>query len=178
MVADNGFSGKNMERPALTQALEYLAAGKYEGLVVAKLDRLSRSVMDFADLLDRSRREGWALVTLDLGVDTTTSAGKMVSQVVAVIAEFERERISERITAALAAKKRRGERLGRPTRLAPKTRDLIWRMRRDGLTLREIASRLNADGISTATGQAPWGHGHVSDALRTVELDREAAGQE
>ena len=82
--------------------------------MVAKLDRLSRSLLDFASLMEDARREGWALVILDLGVDTTTPSGEMIANVMATFAQFERRLIGQRTKDALAVKKREGVKLGRP----------------------------------------------------------------
>src|SRR4051794_35241989 len=68
-LVDEGRSGGNLNRPALTEALELLDAGKADALVVAKLDRLSRSVLDFAAICARAKRKGWAVVALDVDVD-------------------------------------------------------------------------------------------------------------
>src|SRR3954466_6598554 len=65
---DAGFSAKTLDRPALTKALAELDGGRAAGIVVAKVDRLSRSVLDFAGLLDRATRAGWKIAALDLGV--------------------------------------------------------------------------------------------------------------
>jgi DNA invertase Pin-like site-specific DNA recombinase len=89
-----------------------LEAGQADALVVAKLDRLSRSVGDFAGLMDLARRQGWALIALDLGVDTTTPAGEMMANVMASFAQFERRVIAQRTKDALAQAKARGVRLG------------------------------------------------------------------
>ena len=74
-------------------------------LMVAKLDRLTRSVPQAYEVMDRSRRNGWALVALDLGVDTTTPAGEMMAGVACVFAQFERRLISQRTRDALAVRR-------------------------------------------------------------------------
>jgi DNA invertase Pin-like site-specific DNA recombinase len=77
-VADpeDGWTGANTRRPGLTAALDMLARGEADGLVVAKLNRLSRSVADFAGLLRLARKQGWSVVALDLGIDTGTMNGR------------------------------------------------------------------------------------------------------
>ena len=77
-------------------------------LAAAKLDRLSRSERDFAQLLDRAERGGWAVVVLDVDVDTTTAAGRLVVDVVNTAAAFESRRIGERVKAAHALRKSQG----------------------------------------------------------------------
>jgi DNA invertase Pin-like site-specific DNA recombinase len=66
-------------RPGLEAALEAIERGEADTLVVAKLDRLSRSLLDFAGIMDRSRRKGWSLVALDLALDTTTPSGELMA---------------------------------------------------------------------------------------------------
>jgi DNA invertase Pin-like site-specific DNA recombinase len=70
-----GYSSKNLDRPTLQAALAALAKGEAEALVVARLDRLSRSLLDVAGLTELANQQGWAVVALDLGVDMTTPAG-------------------------------------------------------------------------------------------------------
>jgi len=100
-------------RVGLKAALSALDSHAAEALVVAKLDRLSRSLLDFSALMEQSRRRGWALVALDLGVDTTTPSGEMMANVLAVFAQFERRLIGQRTREALAIKRQQGVRLGR-----------------------------------------------------------------
>lgn len=75
--------------------------------MVAKLDRLSRSIVNAANIIESAQTQGWSLVILDLGVDLTTAAGRMMAMNLVNFAQYERELISERTKAALAAKKRR-----------------------------------------------------------------------
>jgi DNA invertase Pin-like site-specific DNA recombinase len=112
--------------------------------------------LDFAALMDGARKEGWAIVILDLGVDTTTPSGEMIANVMATFAQFERRLIGERTKDALAVKKRQGVRLGRPPSLAPAVLRRIRRERKEGRSLREIARRLNDDGVPTGHGGARW----------------------
>jgi DNA invertase Pin-like site-specific DNA recombinase len=156
IYGDAGFSAKNLKRPAIAAALEALDAGKADALVVAKLDRLSRSLLDFAGLVERSRRKGWAIIALDLGVDTTTPSGEMMANVLATFAQFERRLIGQRTKDALAVKKAQGVRLGRPRALPPRLVHRVVKMREDGATLDAIAEALNAEGVPTAHGGARW----------------------
>src|SRR4051794_80967 len=75
IVEDVG-SGRDLKRPGVQAALEVLENGEASALVVAKLDRVSRSMLDFADIMQRAQRQGWALIALDCAVDTTTPAGE------------------------------------------------------------------------------------------------------
>lgn len=149
---DAGVSGKSMKRPQLAKALSAVEGGGAGALVVAKLDRLSRSLSDFTKLMEQSWRKKWALVALDLGVDTTTPAGEMIANSVANFSQFERRLIGQRTKEALAIKRSQGVRLGRPPVLPRETRELIRSLRRDGLSIRKIAARLNESAVPTAHG--------------------------
>lgn len=155
-MEDKGFSAKSLERPGITGVLEQLDSGDAGALVVAKLDRLSRSLLDFAGLMERARRQGWAHVALDLGVDTSTPAGEMMANVLATFAQFERRVIGQRTKDALAQKKAAGVRLGRPRNLSDDIVQRIIDQRIAGATLQAIADGLNADGVSTAQGGVLW----------------------
>jgi len=155
-IEDAGFSGKNLDRPGIETALDALRHRKADTLVVSKLDRLSRSLVDFAGLMDRASREHWALIALDLNVDTSTPAGEAMAAMLATFAQFERRLIGERTKSALAIKKAAGVRLGRP-RLIPE--EIVARIvaeRSSGATLRAIADRLNRDGVPTAMRGRQW----------------------
>ena len=87
---DAGASGKSMtRRPALSEALDELLTGQASVLILAKLDRLARSVADYASLVRQAEREGWALVISDLGVDMSTPTGGLLANVTASVAEWE-----------------------------------------------------------------------------------------
>lgn len=153
LFEDAGASGKSLSgRPGLSAALNELESGRASTLVVAKLDRLSRSLLDFSGLMERSRREGWSLVALDLGVDTTTPSGEMMANVLAVFAQFERRMIGQRTRDALAEKRAAGVRLGRPRVLPGDTLALVRELRAGGLTLEAVASELSRRGVPTAHG--------------------------
>jgi len=153
---DDGVSAKSVKnRPGLSQALTVLGNGDSSALIVSKLDRLARSVHDFAGLVRIAEREGWGIVALDLGVDMTTPTGGLLANVTASVAEWERRIISVRTTEALAQKKAEGVLLGRPRILDPEVADRIRRLRADGSTLQSIADGLNAEGVTTPTGR-PW----------------------
>ncbi len=146
-------SGKSTNgRPGLSDALERIESGGADCLVVAKLDRLSRSLADFANLMERSRRKGWALVALDLGIDTTTPSGELLSSVVASVAQYERRLIGQRTKEALAVKRQQGVRLGRPSVINPATARHIRRLRRAGRSYSKIADTLNAEHLLSPLG--------------------------
>ena len=150
-------SGKELtRRPGLDAAMAVIHGGEASGLVVAKLDRLSRSVVDAALTIERAKREGWNLVALDLGVDFSTAAGEAMANMTAVFAQLERRLIGERTRAALAVKKAQGVRLGRPPLLSAAVRKRITRERAAGAGWTAIATRLNADRVPTAHGGVRW----------------------
>lgn len=173
-IADDGYGAKNLDRPGITRALDELAAGRATVLIVAKLDRLSRSLLNFAELVERARNQGWELVALDTPVDMTTPTGEMMAGIVALFAQYERRLIAERTKAALRAKKAQGARLGRPRLLPDETAQRIATMRAAGTTVRAIATALTADGVPTATGRTTWHPTAVARALRSLSLDAEA----
>jgi DNA invertase Pin-like site-specific DNA recombinase len=150
-------SGKSLTgRAGLASAINVLEKGKADALVVAKLDRLSRSLLDFAGLMDRSGRKGWSLVALDVGVDTTTPSGEAMVGVLAVFAQFERRLIAQRTKDALAVKKAEGVRLGRPTSLPVAVARRMSRLRNRGMTYKAIADVLNEEGVPTGQGGVRW----------------------
>lgn len=163
---DAGVSGKTMAgRAGLDASLLAVEQGDAQVLVVAKLDRLSRSLLDFANLMERSRRKRWALVALDLGVDTTTPAGEMVASLMATFAQYERRIIGVRTREALAVRKAEGVVLGRPRVLSPEVVERIKRARKDGQTLAAIADELNEAGVPTAHGGACWHRATIRQVL-------------
>lgn len=149
-------AGSKLDRSGLNAALEAVACGEVAGLVVSKLDRLSRSVADFSALLERFRSKGWGLVILDLGIDTTTIMGEAMATMAATFAQVERRRIGERTREALAVKKAQGVQLGRRSGVDPAVVRRIRRQRASGRTLAWIATKLNADGVPTAQGGREW----------------------
>ncbi len=149
-VTDDGYSAKSLARPGISAALARLRRGEAGVLVVSKLDRLSRSLLDFAGLMETAKREGWRLVVLDVAIDTTTASGALMANVMASFAEYERRLISDRTSAALQAKKAQGHRLGRPRVTSQEVIRRVRRQRLDGLSLRAIADGLNEDAVTNA----------------------------
>ena len=156
VIEDAGFSAKDLRRPGVRAALEQLERKTAAGLVVAKLDRLSRSMIDFTSVMAKAQKEGWALVALDCAVDTTTPAGEAMAHVLATFAQFERRLIGQRTREALAVKKKQGVRLGRPQSISLKLARRIRSMRSRGMTLQAICDKLDAEGVPTARGGSVW----------------------
>jgi DNA invertase Pin-like site-specific DNA recombinase len=175
-LTDEGVSGSIApeKRPQLAEALRMLAAGEATTLVVAKLDRATRSVADLCHLLDLSDRQGWDFIALDLGIDTSTPLGRAMAQMAGVFSELERKMIGQRTSDALAALKANGRRLGRPVELHEAVRIRIASERAQGESLRAIAGSLTEDGIQTARGGA-WHASTVRAVLQSLDLDAEVA---
>lgn len=129
-------------------------------LAISRSVRPCASVRDTADLLELSRSEGWQLVALDVGIDTSTATGEMVANMMATLAQWERRIISDRTKAALAEAQAAGTRSGKPIGRAPLVRDDVRkRIRREharGVTYGQIAKGLNDDGVPTAHGGRQW----------------------
>lgn len=162
-------SGKDLRRPGIKAAIAALSRGEADALVIAKLDRLSRSMLDFANIMAKAQKESWALVALDVNVDTTTPAGEAMANVVATFAQFERRLISQRTREALAIKKAQGVQLGRPRQMTDDAIKTILELHARGLSMREIISELEARGISTARG-GRWSTSTISSVLRREQV--------
>ena len=161
-------SGKNMtKRPILLDCLAKLKSGEANVLIVAKLDRLSRSVIDLCSLLEQSEKEGWSLVLLDLGIDTTTPAGRVQAQVIAAFAEYERRLISQRTKEAMKAAKDRGVHCGVTSKIPQEIVERIVNERLSGTTWMGICDGLDADGIPTAREAEFWQVGSVQSVFNS-----------
>lgn len=168
IIEDSGVSAKRIARPGLDRALGMLDTGDAEGLVIAKLDRLSRSLKHWNALIDRffgeKAKKPRRLYSVGDSIDTTSAAGRLVLNMIMAVAQWERETISERTVAALAVKKERNEAIGAKTKLGlardadgvhlvvdkdeQQTVEAILRMHRGaGLSIREIARKLNDDRV-------------------------------
>jgi site-specific DNA recombinase len=114
---DGGFSGGTMERPALQQLLTDIRAGLVDVVVVYKVDRLTRSLADFAKMVELFDVRGASFVAVTQQFNTTTSMGRLTLNVLLSFAQFERELIGERIRDKVAASKRKGIWMGGPVPL-------------------------------------------------------------
>ena len=126
-------------------------------LIVAKLDRLSRSILDFAGLMETAKGQGWSVVVLDLGVDMTSTNGELIANIMMALAQWERKLIGDRTRAGLKAIRARGTTLGRPSGIDGDTLRLIRMLRESGRSWQSIADALTKEGVPTAQGGA-W-HG-------------------
>jgi len=152
-VVEEVASGANLtKRPALQGILSRLASGEADGIVSAKLDRISRSLLDFAAVIELSRKHDFRVIILDLNIDTSTPSGEMLANVLASFAQYERRLIGQRTKDALAVKKATGIRLGAPVLIAPETASLIVELRSGGSSLWSICNELEQRGIATSRG--------------------------
>jgi DNA invertase Pin-like site-specific DNA recombinase len=141
---DRGVSGAKDRRPALDQLVTDARRRRFDVLVCWRLDRLGRNLKHLITLLDELQALGIAFVSLAEGIDATTPAGKLQMHILGAIAEFERERIRERVLAGLQRARTQGKRLGRPNVRVP-----IERLQRvSGLSADVAAERL---GVSRST---------------------------
>ena len=145
-IFDDVMSGTRSDRPGLAAALDYVREG--DTLVVPALDRLGRSLVDTINTLDSLRKRGIYVRALREGIDTSTSAGRMVAGVFASLAELERELIHERSAAAREAAKARGRQTGRPKALSGEQVGVARRMHENGESVATITKTLR---ISRAT---------------------------
>lgn len=175
--ADEGASGKYINGN-LREVLQLLASGQGDGLIVAKLDRLARSVVHAANIIEDAQAQGWSLVVLDISLDLSTAAGRMMARTVVNFAEYERELISERTKAGLAAKRARNEPIGRPRLAKPGVVRRIVLDRNTGMSFGKIAAALEAEGILSPAGRPNWQASTVrriyASATAATEVDATA----
>ena len=163
---DAGISSTAAHRPGLESALTACRNHPDALLIVAKLDRLSRSILEFATLIEHMKHEPWRLVALDLGVDTTTPNGEFVANVMSSFAQFERQMISVRTKEALDAARSRGVQIGRRSAIRKDTRELILRLRLEAeWTATSIAQHLERSGEPAPQGGRRW---HTSTVTRVI----------
>jgi DNA invertase Pin-like site-specific DNA recombinase len=156
-------------RPALSDALKTLADNDADRLVVAKLDRFARNTIVALQLDKLAAKQGWAIVFGDLDINTSTAVGKMQLSMFASLAQFERDRISERTREALAVKRSQGVTLGRRAVLPFAVVKRIVTERQDGKSLRAIAAGLTDDAIPTARGGEQWQVSAIQSVLASQQ---------
>lgn len=180
-IEKDAASGKNMERPGLQKALAMLKKGQVDGLIVAKLDRLTRSVKDMGFLLEKYFQDKCDLFVVAEQIDTRTAAGRLLLNLLTSVAQWERETIGERTKAALKQKRARGEKTGgnipygyqlEDGKLIPEPQEqaIISKMKRwreKGATFQAIADRLNDKGVATKLGRA-WDRSKIFQILGKV----------
>lgn len=157
LVREEGRSGKNITgRPALVDALKRLESGEAQALLVTRIDRLARSTTDFLDIVDRANAKGWRLIMLDLNLDTSSYQGRFVVTIMSALAEMERGIIAARQKDVHKDRRARGIKwgvdMGPKNKTPEEIKDRIISGRVKGLSYREIAAGLNADGILSQNG--------------------------
>ena len=156
---DRGVSGAKDRRPALDLMLQAARRRKVDVIVCWRLDRLGRNLKHLITVLDELQALGVAFVSLNEGVDGTTPAGKLQMHILGAIAEFERDRVRERVLAGLERAKAQGKRLGRPRhRTAPSVAAA-------GLTVRQAAALW---GVSKSTAARRMAAGEIPSAGQTL----------
>lgn len=153
---DDGKTGENLQRPGLQKALAHVYAGEASGIICAKLDRLSRDLLDFATLMDKANKEGWNIVLLDVGVDLRQPVGKLMAGILALFAQFERDMIIQRTNDGLAERKADGVRLGRKRSLSDELLAAVIGTYHVEGSFSGAARFLNAAGASTPQGGKQW----------------------
>lgn len=176
-------SGKDLKRPGLQRLLEGAQKGEFEAVLITKLDRLSRRMLDWASVQEKLQSRGIALVSISEGFDDTTPIGRAMANIIMTFAQMERELIGERTKDALRYKREHLQAYGptpfgfrrRDDRLLPEAKALatvkqIFTMRKKGATLREIAGALMKQGMPSPQGRPTWSAETVRLILRNAAL--------
>ena len=158
-VEEDVRSGRTLRRPGLRAALASCRAGEAEGIAVARLDRLTYSLIDLAEIVREAVDGGFTIVSLEPDVDLATDGGRAVGEVLAEAATWQARAIT---TAGRALAGRPGRPSSTPPAVAARIRDL----RGQGMTLQAICDTLNADGIPTPRGGAEWRPTSLRSVLR------------
>jgi DNA invertase Pin-like site-specific DNA recombinase len=188
IIVDAGESAKSLERPGMARLRALVEAGAVEAVIIAKLDRLTRSVKDLAVLLERFQKRGVALVSVAESLDTGSAAGRLVINIMTAVSQWEREAIGERTQTALRHKKthrrvynhvpygfaRVGDAL-EPHEAEQAVVGRIRLLRANGWALIRIAEALNADAVPTKRG-GRWFAQTVKDVLTNSIHDAPAVG--
>src|ERR1700680_2534674 len=175
IIVEAGESAKSLNSPGMQRLLALIDSGEVQTVIVAKLDRLTRSVKDLCELLARFERRQVALISVAESLDTGSAAGRLVLNIMTAVSQWEREAIGERTRDAMSHKRTNGERVGNiqfgyqlaadgkhlePEPAEQEVLDEIRRLRQSGHTLRGIAAALNHRGHRTRRGSA-WRLEHV-----------------
>ena len=176
VIQEGGESAKTLDRPGMQRVLAMVERRQVQAVIVAKLDRLTRSVRDLCELLELLERRGVALISVAESLDTGSAAGRLVINIMAAVSQWEREAIGERTRDALRHKRSQGERVGNIAfgyRLAADGKHVepdpgeqtvledIRQLRGAGVSLRRVATALNSRALRTRRGTA-WRLEHVA----------------
>ena len=186
IIVDGGESAKSLQRPGMERLLAMVDAKKVQAVVVAKLDRLTRSVKDLCELLERFERRSVALISVAESLDTSSDAGRLVLNIMTAVSQWEREAIGERTRDAMNHKRTNGERVGNIRfgyRLGVDYKHIepdpaeqvvlreIRQLRQSGQSMRRIATALNKRALRTRRGSA-WRLEHVARILKQGAVAR------
>lgn len=176
---DGGYSGGNLERPALRRLIADLERGEIECVLVYKIDRLSRSLLDFARLMEILERKQVSLVSVTQPLNTTTSLGRLTLNILLSFAQFEREMIGDRTRDKMAAARRKGKWLGGTPLLGydvaagggklvvndseAKQVQAMFALYREHESLGAVVRELNLRGWTTKQWQSRSGKAHRGD---------------
>jgi len=180
-IVDAGESAKSLRRPGMEKLLSMVNRKEVDTVIIYKLDRLTRSVKDLAELLDLFDRKGVSLVSVEESLDTASAAGRLVINIMGSVSQWEREVIGERTASVLQHKKKNGERVGtipfgyklsedsvkiEPENKEQKIIEKILDLKNAGLSHRRITDELNHLGYKTRCG-SEWKHQYVANLLRS-----------
>lgn len=174
-VASDHSSGRSMRRrPGLTSILDRLDDGEFSALVIWRLDRLSRSVRDTYDVMERATKKKWSLVCLDPAIDMTTPYGQLFAGLAAAFSQFERELIGQRQRESIAARKAAGTYKGPQPLVSPAAVQRMVYLESQRLSTRKIAERLGFEGHKPPKGDI-WHFQTIHKILAREEQRRHVA---
>jgi DNA invertase Pin-like site-specific DNA recombinase len=140
---DDGISGVRDNRPELDKLRQRMMTGEFSAIVVSKMDRLGRSLGMILRFWDEADAAGVRVIVIDQGIDTSTPAGRLQRNMLAALAEFERELILERTRAGIARARALGQKFGAPRRISESVAREVRARRERGESLRMISQRMN-----------------------------------
>ncbi|MFA6448814.1 MAG: recombinase family protein [bacterium] len=167
IIVDAGESAGSLNRPGMKKILSLVERKEVEKVIIFKLDRLTRSVKNLAELLELFEKKGVSLVSVEESLDTGSAAGRLVINVMAAVSQWEREAVGERTSMALQYKKSKGESTGTPIygfrvssdgkSLEPDKKEqeiiaTIVKLRRRVFSFQQIADKLNETGYRNRAG--------------------------
>lgn len=178
---DAGYSGKNTDRPAFQDMLSKIKSGEFSHLLVWKIDRISRNLIDFSDMYEDLKKYNCTFVSKNEQFDTSSAMGEAMLKIILVFAELERKLTGERVTAVMLDRATRGLWNGAPVPLGYKwdkekkfpaidedertTIELIYNKYLEAKSTTAMMSLLNANGIKTKRG-GTWTTKTISDIIR------------
>jgi site-specific DNA recombinase len=188
IISDAGESAKDLARSGVERLLRLVNAKACDMVILSRLDRLTRSVKDLAEMLELFNKRSVSLVSVAEALDTGSASGRMILNIMTAVSQFEREAIAERTRTALQYKKAIGERVGNVAygwkvaadgkRLEPDMDEqrmvsLIRELRSKRMSLREIAAELNNRGLATRK-RGVWRHDYIASIVKGFKVTKAA----